>query len=325
VTGLKSGTVDHLVVDNQLATTVVDDQSTNAASSILVGVANALEETALTDHRQTLLDITSLGHSDDPAVVADIQDAVGLVHRTEHGLDHHRRRGVGHEARLLVELASEQVHPEEAVLARLGRDGDADHLARTALEDEQVANTDEVDGDWDGRGRAAAATRLNDPNILSHALPDAGRTFGNDTLLSVVMVGEGVEQAVSRTLDTAAERVVLTLVVVVTHLAVGSFLTDSFLGDADFGGWVTVFLCLDVDLADVVRVGTVGLGGGLVATVVGDVDFVPGVDPTTVLTLSNVKLGPKNLVFHGATLFKATNRFSIADGEGQFINAAERS
>jgi len=58
-----------------------------------------------------------------------------------------------------MELLGEQVHTEVAVLASLRRRGDADDLARAALEDQEIANADMVAGDGDGvRGRHLAGT-----------------------------------------------------------------------------------------------------------------------------------------------------------------------
>jgi hypothetical protein len=94
-----------------------------------------LEETTLADDREALLDITGLGHGGDETIVMDIEDTVGLVDRSKHGLDNNRGRGVGDEAGLFMKLTGEEVNTEVTVLASLGRDGNTDHLARTSLED----------------------------------------------------------------------------------------------------------------------------------------------------------------------------------------------
>lgn len=47
-------------------------------------------------------------------------------------------------------MLSEEVNTEVAVLTSLSRGGDADDLARTALQDQQVTNADVVA--WDGDG-----------------------------------------------------------------------------------------------------------------------------------------------------------------------------
>lgn len=233
---LQSGTVDHLVVDNQLATSVVDDQSTNAATALREGVADALEQVALVKDSQALLDIAGLGHGDDVSVLMDVQDTVGLVDRAEHGLDNNRVGGVGDEARLLMQLAGEEVDTEVAVLTGLGGDRDPDHLAGSTLEDQEVANADEVAGDRDGF-RWVSTARTNDTNVLTDA--DGARgwsTLLDDDLTLVVTAVEGMEEAVGSTLDTAAEGVVLAVVVVVTHLVLRVLFVDGGLGRGDFGG-----------------------------------------------------------------------------------------
>lgn len=283
--------MDHLVVDHQLATSVVDDQSTNAATAVSKGVAESLEETTLVEDGDTLLDIAGLGHGDDVAVL-DVQDAVGLVDGAQHGLDDDRVRGVGDEARLLVQLTGEQVDTEVAVLAGLGGDRDADHLARTALEDQEIANADEVAGDRDGVGRVAAA-RTNDANILTAA--GGGTLLDDDVLLGLAV--EGVEEAIGRTLDAAAEGVVVAFVVVVTHLGLGVFLVDGGLAHVDLGGsgvaaagTVGVDVYLTSAAAGVVA--AVGLDGLVSTGGVGSVDFVGRwVDATAIFTLGDIKLG----------------------------------
>jgi len=51
-----------------------------------------------------------------------------------------------------MELLREEVNTQVAVLAGLRRGGDADDLARTALEDQEIANADVVARDGDGVG-----------------------------------------------------------------------------------------------------------------------------------------------------------------------------
>ena len=53
-----------------------------------------------------------------------------------------------------MKLLGEEVNTEVAVLAGLGGSGDADDLAWSSLEDEQVADADVVAGDGDGVGRS---------------------------------------------------------------------------------------------------------------------------------------------------------------------------
>lgn len=56
-------------------------------------------------------------------------------------------------ARLLVQLLGEEVDAQVAVLARGGRGRDADHLARVALQHQDIADPDVVAGDCDCGGR----------------------------------------------------------------------------------------------------------------------------------------------------------------------------
>jgi len=90
--------MDDLVVNGHLQAIVVDDKDTDAATAIVEGVGKALGETALVKHRKTLLDIASLGHGDDAAILADVEHAVLLEDRAKHVLDDDRGRRVRDEA-----------------------------------------------------------------------------------------------------------------------------------------------------------------------------------------------------------------------------------
>jgi hypothetical protein len=245
--------VDDLEVDDELTATVVDDEGTDGATAVGEGITDALEQVALGDDGQALLDITGLGHGDELAVITEIEDAVGLVDRAEHGLNHHGGGGVGDEARLLLELASEQVDTEVTVLASLGGDRDADDLAGTTLQDEDVTNADKVAGDGDGLAGDTAVAGLHNADLLPDAIAEAGGTalIVDNDLLTVVVV-QGVQDTVGSALNAAAEGVVVTLVVVVAHLArCGSYVTDSSSLDLDvgLGGRVGGRRLLELDLA----------------------------------------------------------------------------
>lgn len=330
--------MDDLEVDDKLTTTVVDDEGTDGATAVGEGITDALEQAALGDDRQALLDITGLGHGNDLAVITEVEDAVGLVDGAKHGLNNHRGRGVGDEAGLFLQLAGEQVDTEVAVLASLGGDGDTDHLAGTALQDEDVTDADEVAGDGDGLAGDTAVAGLHNADLLTNALAEAGRaTLVNDDLLTVMVV-EGVQDTLSSALNAAAEGVVVTLVVVVAHLArCGSYVTDSSSLDLDVGLGGRVVggrRLLKLDLAAgilwasvrrsglrlvsaVVRnvdgVGRLVVGGGrlLVATVVRDVDFVSGRGPATVLSLSDVELVLDGLVVNLGTFLEADRGLTV--------------
>ena len=71
--------MDDLEVDDELTTTVVDDEGADGATAISEGITDTLEEVALSDDGKTLLDIAGLGHGDELAVITEVEDAVGLV------------------------------------------------------------------------------------------------------------------------------------------------------------------------------------------------------------------------------------------------------
>lgn len=309
--------MDDLVVNNQFTSTVVDDEGTDTAAAVAVGLTDALEETTLADDREALLDITSLGHGGDETIVMDIEDTVGLVYRSKHGLDNNRGRGVGDEAGLFMELTGEEVDTEVAVLASLGRDGDTDHLARTSLEDEEITDTDEVNRDGDALLAGDTATRLDDTNLLTGT-----RSTCLDNNLLTLMV-ERMEEAVGSTLNAAAEGVVVTFVVVVTHFGLGGFFTDSLLVYRNLSRSVVRVAAFR---SDVVGVSTVSCSLGLVATVVSNVDLVGGLNTTAEVAFGNVKLGLVGPVLSDSSggrgsrvLFVTTNRFAEAVGTCQVL------
>ena len=125
--------MDDLVVNNQLPTTIIDDQCSNAASAVCERGSNSAVEASLINDPQTLLDISSLGHADDQIVRAHVEDTVLLVDGAEHALDIDARLRVAHEGAFFLELASEEIHPQVPVLTGLGRGGDADDLAWSTL------------------------------------------------------------------------------------------------------------------------------------------------------------------------------------------------
>lgn len=316
--------MDDLVVDDELTATVVDDEGANAATALSEGVPDTAEEASLRDDGETLLDVSGLGHGDDGGVVVEVQDAVGLVDGAEHALDNNGGRGVGDEAGLFLELTVEEVDTKVTVLAGLRRHRDTDDLARTTLEDQDVADADEVAGDGDGVWGGTAA-RLNDANVLADAVTDArGTTLIHDDLI-MVMVVVRMDDAVGGALNAATEGVVVAFVVVVAHFA-GWVVVEDGVGLENFnvgtGNWFNVDLrsvvsavrvytrrLLDwvegsgrlvravVRDVDLLSWGTgVGFYGSLRTTIVRDVDVVAGTDATTVLLLSYVELVTKALI-----------------------------
>lgn len=142
--------MNDLVVNSHLKTIIVDDQDANAATTVVERLGEAADQTTLVKDGKTLLDITTLGHSDDTTILTDVKNTVLLEDRTEHVLNNDGRGRVGDEAGLLMELLGEEVNTEVTVLASLGGGGDADNLARAALKDQEIADADVVARDGDG-------------------------------------------------------------------------------------------------------------------------------------------------------------------------------
>jgi len=184
--------VNDLHVNGELTATVVEDEDTDGATARLESAVEARVEVGLVNDRETLLDVASLGHSNNLTLL-HVEDTVLLENRAEHGLNDNAGGRVGDERGLLVKLLGEEVDTKVAVLASGRGGGDADDLAGAALEHKEVTQTDVVAGDADGVGRAVI-----------------GRTR------SLADVNLNVAGLVAKLVDAAgAER---TLVVVVTHL-----------------------------------------------------------------------------------------------------------
>lgn len=224
--------MDDLVVDGHLAAIVVDDEDTDAATAVVEAVSETAEQAALVKDGKALLDVTSLGHGDNAAIVTDVEDTVLLEDRAEHVLDDDRGARVADEGRLLVQLLGEEVHTKVAVLASLSRGGDADDLARTALQDQQVADPDVVAGDSDGVGNHVARGSTTVNVVLGFVAGSGGSNFAvtDDNVLVddsvgaavgvvlVVSAVNGVENLVRGAVKSVAERVVVAVFVVVSHV-----------------------------------------------------------------------------------------------------------
>jgi len=340
--------VDDLEVNNELTATVVDDKGTDGATAVGEGITNALGQITLSDNGEGLLDVAVLGHGGEGTVTVDVEDTVGLEDGAEHGLDNHGRRRVGDEARLLLQLAGEQVNTEVTVLAGLGGDRDADHLARTALEDQDVADADEVAGDGDSLAGGATVAGLDDTDSLT------GSIVTGTGLNDFVATFKWVSEIVGNTLHATAEGVVLTLVVVVTHLAslLGSGngsgnrsrsrglrasrnVSDGCLRVLNVDRGVVTRRLLNLDLATSIVFALVNAGGETlvgavvrvigsrtrllvlerlygVTTLVGGVDVVVGRGTLTVFSLSDVKLGINDGLVVDLGAFLETNRRLLA-------------
>lgn len=229
--------MDDLVVDGQLTALVVDDKDADAATAVVEALGEASKEAGLVKDRKALLDVTSLGHGNDVTVITDVKDAVLLEDRAEHVLDDDRRAGVADEGRLLVQLLGEEVNTKVAVLASLSRGGDADDLARTALQDQQVADPDVVAGDGDGVGNHGAGSGAALSGVVGLLTGSRGGHFAvtdNDVLFDtldafllglgvvvvVVVVGavDRVENFVRCAVETVTEAVVVAVFVVISHV-----------------------------------------------------------------------------------------------------------
>jgi hypothetical protein len=155
-TRLQARAVDDLHVDGHLAARVIEDQDADAATARLEGAGQARPEVGLVNDGQALLDVAGLGHGGDVAL-GEVEDTVLLEDGAEHGLDDNAGGRVGDEGGLLVQLLGEEVDTKVAVLTGGGGGGDADDLAGTALEHQEVTQADVVAGDGDGVGEVGGA------------------------------------------------------------------------------------------------------------------------------------------------------------------------
>jgi len=200
--------VDDLHVNGELSTTVVEDQNADGATARLESLGKASVEVGLVNDGKTLLDVAGLGHGDNVAIL-DVQDAVLLEDRAEHGLDNDAGSGVGDEGGLLVQLLGEEVDTEVAVLASSRAGADADDLARAALQHQEVAEADVVAGDGDSVGEVLRASNRGRAGSV---------TVDVDVHVGVVLMAAGVGDPVTELVKALAEGVVVAVLVVVTHL-----------------------------------------------------------------------------------------------------------
>jgi len=279
---LQARAVDDLHVDSELLSIVVEDKDTNAATARLEGAGEAADEVGLVNDGEALLDVAGLGHGGD-VTIGEVEDAILLEDRAEHGLDDDAGGRVGDEGRLLVQLLGEEVDTKVAVLTGGGRGGDADDLARTTLQHQEVAEADVVAGDGDGVGDKGVA------GVTGTGTRSRGLDF--DIVGVVVLIAARVNNAVSQLVYAVAERVVVTVFVVVTHLGllVGARVTnwlDSVFGDLD------VLLVGTSGRNAVVNGEFVDEGVGVVVVTVTRVSVYSSIvlrtEALTVLTFSNV-------------------------------------
>jgi len=144
--------VNNFVVHNEFTAVIAENKHADAATAIVEGIANAVGKAALIKNWKVLLDVSSLGHSNDVTLITDVEDTILLEDRAKHVLNNDRWRWVRDEARLLMKLLGEEVDTEITVLAGLSRSGDADDLARATLQNQEIANANVVARDGDGVG-----------------------------------------------------------------------------------------------------------------------------------------------------------------------------
>ena len=226
-----------------------------------------------------MLDITSLCHGDDAAIITDVKNTVLLEDRTEHVLHNHGRGRVRNEARLFVKLLGEEIDAEVTVLARLSRGGDADHLAGTALENQEIADADMVARNGDGVG---SSTTFYEANTLADSLTDTGWAIFliDDDLFTLGTMArmEWMENSIGGFLKAMTEGVIMPVVVVISH----------------FGSrwWIDGSFGLDSNLFSRPCLATLGFEPDFLARFGGATAFVldveSGLNASTVVTLGDV-------------------------------------
>lgn len=82
--------MDDFVVNDELPTTVVNDESSNAAPTISEGTGDLGIETTLINNWKTLLDVARLCHADNSTTILHVENSVLFEDRSEHTLDDHR-------------------------------------------------------------------------------------------------------------------------------------------------------------------------------------------------------------------------------------------
>jgi len=81
--------VDNLVVNSQFLSVIRDDQDANRSRAMAESLLQLAPEMALVNNLETLLDLTGLGHSDELAIVANVDEAILLKDRAEQRVENH--------------------------------------------------------------------------------------------------------------------------------------------------------------------------------------------------------------------------------------------
>jgi hypothetical protein len=133
-----------------------------------------------------------------------------------------------------MELLREEVNTKVTVLACLGRGGDTDDLARAALKDEKVANANVVAGDGDGVWHHTASVVAGRFGVVragwhtDFTIPDDDFFTVGFVVAVMTAAVDWVDDVVSSPLQTSAEGVVLSVVVVVAHVSSPCWRIDGF-------------------------------------------------------------------------------------------------
>lgn len=222
---LKSAAMHDLVIHGQFSTLIADDQHPDTSPSIIERIRQPVQQVALIKNRKSLLDISRLGHGNHTTILTNVKNTVLLEDRSNHVLNNHRGGRVGDERGLLLQLLGEEVHSQVAVLTSLSGGGDADDLTAATLQDQEITNADVVAGDGDGvgggdgaAGRVFAWGRHGDFTVTDD---DIFFTFDAVLVLVVTSAFEGVEDAIGGLVETVTERVVVAVLVVVSHVLFG--------------------------------------------------------------------------------------------------------
>lgn len=146
------GHVHDLVVNSHLLSVVANNQDLEGTGTLSIRLLDLVDQVALVNTLQSLLNLAILGHGNESVVITDINKPVLLEDRTQEGMEDNGWRWVRDNTWLLVELLGEEVNTEVSVLTGLSGGGDTDDLAWTVLEDNQVTNADVVARDGEGGG-----------------------------------------------------------------------------------------------------------------------------------------------------------------------------
>jgi hypothetical protein len=142
--------VNNLIVNSQFLSVIRDDQDANGSRTMTESLLQLAPEMALVNNLETLLDLTGLGHGNELAIITNVDKTILLKDRAEQGVENHWRRGMRNNARFFMKLLGEKVNTKVSVLAGLGAGGNTNDLARTVLENHEIANADVMTRDGEG-------------------------------------------------------------------------------------------------------------------------------------------------------------------------------